>query len=126
MLRLKLTDSIHSESYFFLGSGSCPAVIRQTIPSLSTSSRYTLSFYLYPRTASSDAQCSFITYLGGKPVETFPLTSYTRNKSYVKHQITGIVPGSDSQDLILALACTSGNGVYVEYDDISLQQESYS
>jgi hypothetical protein len=116
----------HSEAYYYL-SNVCPAVLQQTITGLDTTSRYTLSYYLWPRTADDGSICSFNATLGGVLLEAFfPTTWIHRPATYVKHTISGITPGAATQDLAFIFGCSQGGAGYIDYDLVTLRQEMYS
>ncbi|CAD0114511.1 unnamed protein product [Aureobasidium uvarum] len=115
--------------FYYYASNVCPATLIQTISGLSSSNRYTLSYYLWPRTANPGSVCSFSVTLGGILIDSFTPTTYiNRPQTYVKHKVSGIVPSSSAgaQELAISLWCSDGDAVYVDFDDISLQQEGYS
>jgi hypothetical protein len=106
---------INSESYYY-ASNVCPAVLQQTLTGLSTTNRYTLSFYLWPRTIDAGSVCSFNTTLGG----------LIHSPAWVKHTIPGIVPNETTQDLTFSFGCSQGGAAYIDYDAVRFQQESYT
>jgi hypothetical protein len=116
---------INSESYYY-ASNVCPAVLQQTLTGLSTTNRYTLSFYLWPRTIDAGSVCSFNTTLGGLLIESFVPTTWIHSPAWVKHTIPGIVPNETTQDLTFSFGCSQGGAAYIDYDAVRFQQESYT